>query len=466
MTGSSAGRRANQRSGLAPLATRTAGEKTPAVVAGVEGVPPRDRHRMTSPRRPIWDRHKKSMDSRVIPERQSSRARIRKEPLGTRSVREGPGRDRQENPHRGRRTNASTNERLPSNQHKRLRIAEKGTYPSEYCRDKVRCMTRARKHLVCPDETAYYHVTSRCVRRAFLCGKDALTGRSYEHRRNWIETRLRVLSSLFSIELCAYAVMSNHYHLVVKLNPTKAAGWTDDEVLDRWTSLYRGPLLVQRHRAGEPLTAAECDTLRSTAAVYRSRLGSLSWFMKCLNEPIARRANAEDDCRGHFWEARFHSKPLCSERAVIMAMAYVDLNPVRAGQSKTPERSAFTSINARLMDRSGGSAVARGVSRMIARGELKRFDLPIQPMLGFAGAAEPPKRDLSEAKTLPINQSDYLRLVDSTGRVLLRGKRGHIDSRLAPILVRLGLTPEQWLSSSTAFRECYRNGDVRLKFMA
>jgi len=168
-------------------------------------------------------------------------------------------------------------------------------------------MPRARKHLVSVSDTPYYHVTSRCVRRAFLCGTDRYSGRSYEHRRQWIEDRVRILSSLFSIELCAYAIMSNHYHLVVRLNPDEAATWSDDDVLEHWTALFRGPLLVQRHRAGEPLSAAELDTLRSIIAVYRRRLSSLSWFMKCLNEPIARKANREDGCTGHFWEARFHS---------------------------------------------------------------------------------------------------------------------------------------------------------------
>ena len=108
-------------------------------------------------------------------------------------------------------------------------------------------MPRARQHLVCVSDTPFYHVYSRCVRRAFLCGIDRHTGRSYEHRRAWIEDRVRVLASLFSIDLCAYAVMSNHYHLVVKLNPTEPDAWSDDEVLQRWTSLFRGPLLVTFH---------------------------------------------------------------------------------------------------------------------------------------------------------------------------------------------------------------------------
>ena len=323
-------------------------------------------------------------------------------------------------------------------------------------------MPRARKHLVCLSDTPYYHVYSRCVRRAFLCGNDPFSDKSYEHRRTWIEDRLRVLSSLFSIQLCAYAVMSNHYHLVVKINPGESNGWSDDEVLQRWTALFRGPLLVQRYRSGESLSTAERDTVRAIAAVYRDRLGSLSWFMKCLNEPIARQANAEDGCTGHFWEARFQSQPLCTDKALLTAMAYVDLNPIRAKLAETPEHSEYTSIRARLRGDYRRKTQSGSVLRMLERGELHHFDTPIRPLLGFSDSAEPIAGIRQAADTLPIREQDYLQLVDTTGRLVARGKRGRIDPSLASILARLGLSLPQWTEASTAFRQHYRNGNLRL----
>ena len=244
-------------------------------------------------------------------------------------------------------------------------------------------MTRARKHLVCLDETPYYHVTSRCVRRAFLCGIDRQSGKSYEHRRGWIEDRIRIVSSVFSIELCAYAIMSNHYHLVVRIDPHEPAGWSDDEVLNRWTALFRGPILVQRYLAGDPLATVELDTVRTVAKLYRARLGSLSWFMKCLNEPIARKANAEDSCSGHFWEARFHSQPLSSEGALLAAMAYVDLNPIRAGIAGTPEDSDYTSIKVRLTG-DAERTVQRSASSLLECSEINHFDVPPRLLMPFS----------------------------------------------------------------------------------
>jgi REP element-mobilizing transposase RayT len=301
------------------------------------------------------------------------------------------------------------------------------------------------------------------VRRAFLCGLDDKTGKSYEHRRDWIEDRVRVLSSLFSIELCAYAVMSNHYHLGVKLNPGGVNAWTNDEVLNRWTSLFKGPILVQRYRAGDELDETEKQTVQSMASVYRQRLGSLSWFMKCLNEPIARKANAEDGCTGHFWEARFRSDPLCSERALLTAMAYIDLNPVRAKIAKTPEQSAYTSIRARIEGDYVRKTLHGAVSRLLGRKELNHFESAVRPLMPFAD--EQPSEN-SAAATLPIERQAYLELVDVAGRLVRMGKRGRIDPALAPILDRLGLSEDQWASASSDFRQYYRKGDLRFDRVA
>lgn len=319
-------------------------------------------------------------------------------------------------------------------------------------------MPRPRHQIVSVTTTPYYHVFSRCVRRAFLCGVDHMSGKSYEHRRQWVEDRVRVLSSLFSIDLCAYAVMSNHYHLVVKLNPSETDQWSDDDVLERWTALFKGPLLVQRYRAGEALDATESGTLRSIAAVYRKRLADLSWFMKCLNESIAKRANAEDGCTGHFWEARFQSQPLRSERALLTAMAYVDLNPVRAGIADTPEASDYTSIRVRTRGCNTEQAVTGAAKRLRKRGELNHGPSRARRLLPFADQVS---SDASN-EGLPMRQSDYLQLVDVTGRQTVNGKRGRIGPTLAPILDRLGLTYENWLVAVNCFPAHYRNGDLKL----
>ncbi|MFM4720178.1 hypothetical protein ACEUDU_13305 [Aeromonas bivalvium] len=85
-------------------------------------------------------------------------------------------------------------------------------------------MTIARSRQISLEDTLYYHVVSRCVRRAFLCGEDSHSGQTYEHRRQWVVDKLDLLSQVFAIEICAYAVMSNHYHLVLKVAPDKAKG--------------------------------------------------------------------------------------------------------------------------------------------------------------------------------------------------------------------------------------------------
>jgi hypothetical protein len=181
------------------------------------------------------------------------------------------------------------------------------------------------------------------VRRSFLCGIDAYSGQSYEHRRAWGEDRLLYLSSVFALDVCAYAVMSNHVQVVLYVAVETALRWSDKQVLSLWHTLYKGTLLTQKFLRDETLSQGELITLHETIAEYRSRSHDISWLMRNLNEYIAREANKEDDCTGRFWEGRFKSQALLDESAVLACMAYVDLNPIRSKMAATPETSDHTS---------------------------------------------------------------------------------------------------------------------------
>ena len=147
-------------------------------------------------------------------------------------------------------------------------------------------MTRPRSQLVSVADTPYYHIGSRCVRRSFLCGEDKKSGKNFEHRRGWITERIHQLSCIFAIDVAAYAVMSNHYHLVLHLDKNRAERWSDEEVLQRWTMLFSGPMVVQRYLSDDRKNMDESliNLVAEYAAEYRTRLHDLSWFMRCLNQ--------------------------------------------------------------------------------------------------------------------------------------------------------------------------------------
>jgi REP element-mobilizing transposase RayT len=257
-------------------------------------------------------------------------------------------------------------------------------------------MTLPRSILIDPGCTPYYHCVSRCVRRAFLCGRDAVSGFSFEHRRAWIEARMLRQAAIFAIDLCAYAVMSNHYHVVLRINTEQQQGWSDGDVVARWQRLHRLP---------DWFESADDEKIAATVAMWRGRLGSISWFMKCLNEPLARLANKEDGCKGRFWEGRFRSQALLDEPAVLKCMVYVDLNPIRANIAATPEDSVHTSMHARIEDRDQALA-----------------PMADQQVDGFG---------------LSISKANYLMLVDWTGRQFRPDKRGRIGATQPPIIERL-----------------------------
>ncbi|MFT7389713.1 MAG: REP element-mobilizing transposase RayT [Candidatus Endobugula sp.] len=310
-------------------------------------------------------------------------------------------------------------------------------------------MTRPRKELISISDTPYYHIVSRCVRRAFLCGFDNASQRDYEHRRQWIENRIRILSSLFGIDTCAYAVMSNHYHLVVKLAPLQMEALNAQEIIARWTTLFKGPLLVQRQQQGARLSPAEQQTVNDIVEVWRHRLGDIAWFMKCLNEPNAREANKEDKCTRHFWESRYKSQALLSEEALLSCMAYVDLNPVRAKMSETPEASEYTSIKERVTPK---FTIEDSIKSTVnTEQSLSNVNFLIKPLLHFDGNTR-----LEEQSGIPFSLDDYLTLVDWTGRIIQEDKRGFIAHKLPPILDRLSIDRALWIKNSSQFETHYQ----------
>jgi len=205
-------------------------------------------------------------------------------------------------------------------------------------------MTYPRSHLVDP-AGGIYHVCSRCVRKAFLCGIQS--GHDFDHRRQWIEDRLIFLSGIFAVDILAYAVMSNHYHIVLDVKTAVPLAWSDEEVVNKWIAL--NPRAKDNHETIK-IRAKSLLADKNYLTELRERFGSLSWFMRYLNEPLARLANKEDNCTGRFWEGRFKSQRLLDAQAILACMVYVDLNPVRAAMASKASESQHTSLSRRLIE--------------------------------------------------------------------------------------------------------------------
>jgi REP element-mobilizing transposase RayT len=242
---------------------------------------------------------------------------------------------------------------------------------------------------------------------------------------------------VYALDICAYAVMSNHYHIVLHINAEKAEAWSDTEVIQRWHTLYAGNFLSHEYLAGKDLYDAQLKIVAELVTEWRKRLMSISWFMKALNEDIARQVNVEDNCTGRFWEARFKSQALLDEKALATCMVYVDLNPIRAKMAETPESSEFTSVKERI-------ATAQSTPEPSKPHQPKT----LFPFVGY------PRKEMPAG--LPFRPQDYLELVDWTGRQIRDDKRGSIAERMPSILERLNIDAERWIYNTQHFESQFK----------
>jgi len=174
--------------------------------------------------------------------------------------------------------------------------------------------------------TRYYHCITRCVRREFLLGNIEKELK----RKEIMEKRIFKLKDCFAINVLAYSIMDNHYHIALHIDVDFVENLSDREILERWCSVFKGHECVQKFLKGESLFFYEEKIVQYYVNEYRMRLTDISWF------------------KGHFWEHRFISVPIKGREMLTSTMAYIDLNPLRAAVVSKPEDSHFTSLKRRV----------------------------------------------------------------------------------------------------------------------
>ena len=330
----------------------------------------------------------------------------------------------------------------------------------------------ARAEVFAPDEVAVVHVMNRVVRRCFLLGDDPISGKNFDHRKVWIEEQLRLQAACFGIDLLGFALMSNHFHLILRSRPDCVAAWDDTDVARRWLTLC--PVRKDEQGNGEEPDEVELNLIRNDPEKLkqiRSRLSDISWWMRILCQRIAMRANQEDEEVGRFFQSRFRAVRLLDEQAIMACAAYVDLNPIRAALAESLETSQHTSVQRRIQAMqtsvSKGSSQPEAAKAAVAAvapsspksSGKKRHEatpdrlcsdkflapLPLEERKGALGPVQNREGTrCSDKGFLPMSLDDYLRLLDWTGRQIVRGKRGRIPNSVAPILKRLKLDRDTW----------------------
>ena len=297
-----------------------------------------------------------------------------------------------------------------------------------------------RSETISPDESCIVHVISRVVRRCFLLGDDPVTGKNYDHRKQWIEDLLEHHAKYFGIDLLCFSLLSNHFHQILKSQPEIVKQWSNREVARRWLMLC--PKRKQRDGSPAEPKETEINSIINDAVKLkqiRSRLSDISWWMRLLCQRIAVRANAEDEITGRFFQGRFRSVRILDEAGLLACAAYVDLNPIRAAMAQTLEQSDYTSAQRRIESlRSPDKQPDERADRFLSPLTIDELRDALGPRPSTSGYR------CSDNGFLNLSASDYLQLLDWTARQPVDGKPVVTPAGSPAILERLGLEPAVW----------------------
>ena len=329
-------------------------------------------------------------------------------------------------------------------------------------------MRLSRAEIFDPSEIVAVHAMARTVRRCFLMGEDAYSGKNFDHRKRWFEEKLKQLAANFGIDLLAFSCLSNHFHLVLRSRPDVVQTWDDTEVASRWWTLCP-QRKIQREVDGRkvwvPAVPNEFDlnSIRNDPvklADIRSRLSDISWWMRLLCQYIALRANGEEgEGLGKFWQNRFKAVRILDEETLLACAAYVDLNPIRAALAETLESSDYTSIQRRIASLQADMASPEPT----ALGNFHRADDFLSPIAiderNDPSGPQPSKSNkrCSDKGFLALAEADYLTILDWLARNPVVGKRGSTPELATKIFERLGIDAQAWSAMVKDFGRSFKN---------
>ncbi|MFG0287837.1 MAG: transposase [Rhodopirellula sp. JB044] len=294
------------------------------------------------------------------------------------------------------------------------------------------------------------HVYNRTCRRCFLMGDDPLSGKNFDHRKVWIEDTLKQFAGAFGIDLLGFAILSNHFHLILRTRPDVVATWDEEEVARRWLLLC-----PQRRKSDASACEPNEAEIKSIAGCpvrceeIRRRLSNISWWMRLLCQRIAMRANREEEETGRFWQDRYRATKLVDEASLLACAAYVDLNPIRAAICQKLEDSDHTSVQRRIEATRETAAVSRDIQDS-QRTTFRQPDPFLSPLAidealdPIGSCASGSGRRCSDKGFLAMSLENYLLLLDWTARQSASGERGATPRKVAPVLQRIGIASSNW----------------------